>query len=138
MYKVEKRFTIPVGHRLSKHKERCKNIHGHNLSILVGIRSTVLNSNDMVLDFSELKKTVNALIDDWDHSILINETDTELRSLLFKQNMRHHVFPFDPTAEKIAETIYKKLVACIQDAYIYVDYVTVFENENSKATYTND
>ena len=53
MYKIEKRFTLPIGHRLSKHKGRCFSIHGHNFDVLVGIKSPTLNDNDMILDYFE-------------------------------------------------------------------------------------
>jgi len=68
MYKVEKRFTIPIGHRLSKHKGYCKNLHGHNFVVLIGVKSEKLNENDMVIDFSDLKNESNRILDNWDHS----------------------------------------------------------------------
>jgi len=48
MYKVEKKFTLPIGHRLSKHQGRCFSLHGHNFTVLVGVKAELLNENDMV------------------------------------------------------------------------------------------
>jgi len=135
MHRIEKKFTVPIGHRLSKHKGRCKNIHGHNFTILVGLKKNVLNDNDMVMDFSELKKIVNEIIDEWDHCTLLNEEDSDLIETF--SDMRCIAFPFDPTAERLSrvlfETISQRLTMPIQ-----IDYVTMYENENSKATYSLD
>jgi 6-pyruvoyltetrahydropterin/6-carboxytetrahydropterin synthase len=78
MYKIEKRFTVPIGHRLSKHPGLCSSIHGHNLTILVGVKSPTLNTNDMVIDFSNLKDIVNEVIKVWDHCLLLNECDENI------------------------------------------------------------
>ena len=135
MYKVEKRFTVPIGHRLSKHAGRCKNFHGHNIQIYVGVTSQKLNENDMVIDFSNLKELVNQIIDQWDHCLLLNINDSTLSSDL-KNEFRIISFPFDPTAEKLCETLYKVLRPRLkQDTGVDIEYVTIFENENSKATY---
>jgi len=135
MYRVEKRFTVPIGHRLSKHAGRCKNIHGHNLVILVGLKTTSLNLNDMVMDFSDLKKMVGELIDEWDHAVLINNIDKDLNDTFEFANMRCITFPFDPTAERLSEVLYNAIESRIP-LPTQMDYVTIFENENSKATFT--
>lgn len=139
MYRIEKRFTLAGGHRLSKHAGRCYSFHGHNYIILVGIKSSELNSNDMVMDFSELKDIVNKIIDPMDHCMVVNECDMESMKPFEDKNMRIMSFGnFDPTAEKISEIIFKELRKTLSDKpYIDVDYVTVYENENSKATYSD-
>jgi len=47
---------------------------------------------------------------------------------------------FDPTAERISERLFLKLQSKFNTLYkhIEIDYVTVYENENSKATYSED
>jgi len=140
MYKLEKRFTLPIGHRLSKHKGRCFSIHGHNFEVLVGIKSPSLNKNDMILDFSDLKKMVNDFLDSLDHCLLLNKEDHEIAKQLDKLGMRTMMISTDPTAERLAERLYISLKHRLSTTYpgIYMDYVTVFENENSKATFTED
>jgi len=135
MYRVEKRFTLPIGHRLSKHKGLCSSIHGHNLIVLVGVKSKKLNENDMIIDFSDLKKIVKEILDVWDHTLLLNETDEEVETLAEKCKMRVITFNFDPTAEKLAETLFSVLSLRLSKVHIYLEYVTVYENEGSKATY---
>lgn len=142
MYRIERRFTVPIGHRLSKHKGRCKNIHGHNFTILVGVKTETLDDNDMVMDFSDLKVLANEEVDRFDHCLMINKEDSELSHDLTKLRMCERVIevPFDPTAERLAEYIYKQLERKLdsRSPSVYIDYVTVYENENSKATYCEE
>ena len=137
MYRIEKRFTLPIGHRLSKHKGRCYSIHGHNFTILVGIKAKKLDKNDMVLDFATLKDIMKNYLDDLDHCLILNKNDTDIANQLSKLKMRVLMVDHDPTAEKLAENLYKHL----KDVFkvlkgINIDYVTVYENENSKASYS--
>ena len=136
-YKATKRLTIPVGHRLSKHLGRCKNWHGHNFDILISVSSHELNDNDMVMDFSDLKKIAMTIIDDWDHCLLINENDPIAKNEEFRKEFRIITFPFDPTAERMSEILYANISSELQKdhKHIHLDEVTVFENENSNTSF---
>jgi 6-pyruvoyltetrahydropterin/6-carboxytetrahydropterin synthase len=140
MYRIEKRFTLPIGHRLSKHPDRCASIHGHNFIILVGLKAEQLNENDMIIDFSNLKQLVNLVLDDYDHALLVNEVDRGwMVEITEKLGMRGIVLDgdgSDPTAEKLSEHLFKRLDELLGKMDLTVDYITVYENENSKATYS--
>jgi len=138
LFKIEKKFTIPVGHRLSKHSGLCSNIHGHNFTILVGIKSEYLNDNDMLLDFSDLKKIVNEILDKWDHALMLNTMDDCMD--LMKKNMKIIKFNYDPTAEILCQILYREISHKLKQISILIemDYVTIYENENSKATFSLD
>lgn len=140
MYKIEKRYTLPIGHRLSKHKGRCFSIHGHNFIVLVGVKAKKLDKNDMVIDFSNLKDLVEVFLDNLDHCLLLNEADSEMGMRLKDLGTRVKLLPYDPTAEKLAEEIYVHVKESLSLSYpdVIMDYVTVYENENSKATYIED
>ena len=140
MYRVERRFTLPMGHRLSLHKGRCSSIHGHNFVVLVGVMSEKLNENYMVIDFSVLKAVVEGLTDQLDHCLMINQADFEIAKKLRNMGMRVLSVDYDPTAEKISEDIFLKIEKTLEKMYpeIQLEYVTVYENENSKATYRYD
>ena len=141
MYKIEKRFTLPIGHRLSKHEGRCFSIHGHNFSVLVGLKSEFLNENDMIIDFSELKHIVNNFLDQLDHCLMLNENDKDTVEKVKEMGIRMFPVPFDPTAERLAKMIYDYVESAFQIEpfmHIIVDYVTVFENENSKTTFMKE
>lgn len=140
MFRIEKRFTFPMGHRLSKHKGRCFSLHGHNFTVLIGVKSQTLNEDDMVIDFSQLKALASSLLDGFDHCLLLNETDQDMHNKFEELGMRVMTITTDPTAERIAELLYKALrdVFIRDELGILMDYVTVYENENSKATYSED
>ena len=137
MYKIEKRFTFPMGHRLSKHKGRCFSMHGHNFTVLVGVKSEMLNQNDMVVDFSDLKALVKDYFDELDHCLLLNETDRDLATNGVEMGMRVKMVPHDPTAEKLAEEIFNhvelQLALNEEMVTVKVDYITVFENHKIDA-----
>lgn len=140
MYKIEKRFTLPIGHRLSKHEGRCFSIHGHNFVVLIGVKSKTLDGHDMLIDFSNLKAVVHGFLDIFDHCLVLNECDKGIADHLKELGMRTQVLDHDPTAEKFSEIIYKEVERTLCKMYpdIMMDYVTVYENENSKATYSED
>ena len=137
MYRVERRFTLPIGHRLSLHEGRCSSIHGHNFVVLVGVMSEYLNENYMVIDFSDLKAVVDGLLDQLDHCLMINETDFRIGQELRKLGMRVMNVDYDPTAEKLSEDLYYQIDKILKKMYpsVQLEYVTIYENENSKATY---
>jgi 6-pyruvoyltetrahydropterin/6-carboxytetrahydropterin synthase len=140
MYKIERRFTVPIGHRLSKHDGLCKNIHGHNFTVHVGVKAEKLDDNDMVMDFSFLKDIVKEQMDQLDHCLVLNESDGALARDLRMHGICDKVMtvPHDPTAERLAEKIYHFVSEILEKDFSWVsmDYVTVYENENSKATFT--
>ncbi len=44
----------------------------------------------------------------------------------------------DPTAERLSEQLFNKLKEVFSKYSFELEYVTVYENENSKATYSKD
>lgn len=142
MYRIEKRFTVPIGHRLSKHQGRCFSIHGHNFTILVGLKSPILDENDMIIDFSDLKSIINNVLDYYDHKLLVNMTDKKwLTPLVEEMGFRASIFNnegHDPTAERLSEQLFNNIQAALEPLEIGIEYVTVYENENSKATYSKE
>jgi 6-pyruvoyltetrahydropterin/6-carboxytetrahydropterin synthase len=141
MFRIERRFTFPMGHRLSKHGGKCKNFHGHNFEVYVGIQANELDKNDMVMDFSILKDIVQPYIDKFDHSFMLNGDDREFSEKLkeLMPDMRIISIPTDPTAEILARTIFRivadKLYEKGYSERVKIGYVAVFENENSCAIY---
>jgi len=133
-YRVERRFTFPMGHRLSKHLGACSNVHGHNVTLLVGVKTILLNDNDMVIDFHDLKEIVNGLVGEWDHSLILNEVDRSptINNKLFKKVF---FYDFDPTAEKLSEYLYHEIDKLLPIG-VKMDYIKFYENENSMATFS--
>jgi len=136
-YLVGKSFKLEIGHKLLKHQGKCKNLHGHSLKLEVNIASDSLNENDMVMDFSDLKDIMSDLVEEWDHSILLNLHDTELIDFCEKTGSKYVAFDQDPTSEVIAKTIYDFLSEGIKNLGKEIEAfeVVVHETENSVASY---
>ena len=135
MYRIRKTFKFPFGHRLSKHEGLCKNFHGHNAKLEVQLMSLDLNENDMVIDFSELKKVVNELIiKDFDHSMVLNDSDKE------KINGKKIYLNGDPTAEVLSEHFYKILDEYfkVNNGDIQVEFVRLWENDGAFSEYSEE
>lgn len=140
MYRVEKKFTLPMGHRLSKHKGACKNLHGHNYTILVGMKAHYLNNDDMVIDFGLLKEFLMPHLEKWDHALMLNTFDPH-KEAWEKVHDKVVTVDLDPTAEVMASELYMILYSGIDELrrksgneYLNVEYVTVYETEGAKAT----
>jgi len=75
-----------------------------------------------------------------DHCTLLNITDEDIGNKLKELGSRVIFVNHDPTAEKLAETIYETVKVILERMYplVKMDYVTVYENEKSKATYIEE
>lgn len=136
MFTIEKTFKIPMGHRLLKHQGLCKNFHGHNFVIKVEVGSESLDENEMVIDFSYLKKIVNQTLDKFDHTMLLNDNDP--MKYEFDKTFRNITFVGDPTAETLCKYFFEKISIDLKAAspYLQLLSVSIWENDDSKAKYT--
>jgi 6-pyruvoyltetrahydropterin/6-carboxytetrahydropterin synthase len=138
MFTLEKTFKIPMSHRLSLHKGLCQNFHGHEFIVKVELRSPNLDKNNMVIDFSEVKRIVNLVLDNFDHSMILNKDDPMLRK--FPTEYRIFSFSGDPTAEKLSEYFFDRISIELTAANVNDDIklvsVSVWENSDSMIKYT--
>ncbi|MDE5958052.1 MAG: 6-carboxytetrahydropterin synthase [Muribaculaceae bacterium] len=110
MYYVKKRLEISAAHRLDlSYESKCSCLHGHNWIITVECKSSELNADGMVTDFTHVKRRVSDLLD---HAVL------------------NEVLPFNPTAENIARWV----VENVDNAY----RCEVQESEGNIAIYEKD
>ena len=64
MYTVIKRMEVSAAHSLKlSYRSKCENLHGHNWIITVYCRSSRLNSEGMVVDFTRIKEVVTEKLD---------------------------------------------------------------------------
>jgi 6-pyruvoyltetrahydropterin/6-carboxytetrahydropterin synthase len=95
---VVKEFRFESAHKLPHHKGKCRHIHGHSYRLFVFINGPVaaadgMPDEGMVVDFTDVKNTVNArIIDRLDHKYLNEIPGLEL-----------------PTAENIARWVFEQL-----------------------------
>ena len=141
MYKIFKRFKLHIGHRLSKHAGRCHNIHGHNFVIEVQLKTNLLNKNDMVIDFHDMKTIINAEISKYDHVTILNSKDQKNIDHLSKIGYRLE-FLYEGDVDPTAEVLSRFLFVALRSLFIShgngigVDFVRVWENDDSYAEYS--
>ena len=64
MFTVIKRMEISASHKLVlPYRSKCASLHGHNWIITVYCRSSRLNSEGMVVDFTRIKEVVTEKLD---------------------------------------------------------------------------
>lgn len=107
MYRVIKTIEVSGAHHLKlDYESKCQRLHGHNWKITITCETEKLNNNGMVVDFTDIKRDVEARLD---HRYL------------------NEVVPFNPTAENIAEWIAGLVPNCVK--------VSVQESEGNVAEY---
>lgn len=122
MYELMIETTFSAAHQLRGYKGKCEHLHGHNWKVQVHVVAERLNEIDIAIDFHELKRLANEVIAPLDHTIL------------------NEIFPFtekNPSSENIAKWIFESLKKKINtsDGKIHLSAVTVWESDNSSATY---
>ena len=112
--KIAKRFRWEGAHRLPWHEGLCRNLHGHSYRMVVEVEGEP-DERGMLLDFKHLKQALQPLVDAWDHAVLIDKRDDELRRLLQQTDWKHVLLPFDTTAENLSAYVADHLCATAGD-----------------------
>ncbi|MFN8674716.1 MAG: 6-carboxytetrahydropterin synthase QueD [Candidatus Sericytochromatia bacterium] len=119
-------LTIEVefcaSHILEGHSGKCANLHGHNYKTEVCISGNKLNNLGILVDFADIKKAVNNVVDlTLDHKH-INDIDYPP----FKKGQT--------SAENIAKYIYEKLESFFTEEK--VEYVRIWETSKYSVKYS--
>lgn len=120
MFELKITSQFAAAHQLRNFKQKCERLHGHNWRVDVSIRSPELDSIGLVRDFGEIKETTRQLLQELDHRFL------------------NEIPPFDdlnPSSELLARHIFKRLSERINAGPLRVSRVSVWESENSCASY---
>ena len=128
MYEVRVTADFAAAHFLRDYNGKCENLHGHNYKVYAHVRGEQLNEGGMLLDFSKLKTALREICKLLDH--------TNLNDM--------NVFDQNPSAERIANFIYKRIVELLRiegqdlsyspgkkEAWLWA--VDVFETDTSRA-----
>ncbi len=98
--KIAKEFNWEMGHRLPEHFGKCKNIHGHSYKMFVEFEGEVQQSG-MVMDYYDLKKIIEPLIEKLDHAFMVYNEDEPVLEFLEKLNSKKIIVDFQSTVENI-------------------------------------
>ena len=107
-------------HTLRDYPGACSRMHGHNWKVELEVEATRLNEIGIAIDFKQMKKTANDVCDQLDHHYL-NELEpfTEI----------------NPTAENIAAYLYDEISKQINNEYIKVSALTLWETDRASVRY---
>lgn len=139
MYKLKTTAAFDSAHFLSGYNGKCANIHGHTWTIEVEVRANSLitagEKRGMVIDFSDLKKSVKALADRYDHTLIYEQGSLRESTLnaLREEGFSLTELPVRPTAENFAKLFYEAL-----SKELPVCSVTVYETPQNCATYEEE
>ncbi len=106
--KIAKEFDWEMGHRLTFHKGKCRNIHGHSYKMMIEFTGSS-DEDGMVLDYYDVKERIQPLVDELDHAFMVKKDDEELLSFLQKFNYLHVIVDFESTAENIVGYFLNKI-----------------------------
>ena len=120
MYTLTTMVEFSSAHTLVGHSGPCKKMHGHNWRVEVEITGEKLDKIGMVVDFKEIRKSTNLVVDELDHEFLNN------------------LEPFsedNPTAENIARYIFTKLSEEFSNKNVKVNSIKLWETDKSAVSY---
>ena len=134
-----------MGHRVLNHRSICKGLHGHRYKAEICVEGKLIEKSGvseegMVIDFSDIKKTAQKLIqEELDHAFMVWDKDEELLEF-FKHSKGHNpvIVPFTPTAENVASYIFHILEDKFSDVYetgLFLQSIKLWETPSSFALY---
>jgi 6-pyruvoyltetrahydropterin/6-carboxytetrahydropterin synthase len=130
--KIAKEFKWEMGHRLPFHEGKCRNLHGHSYRCIIELTGKP-DKNGMLLDYYELKKIVDPIIDKMDHSFMVYEMDKELIEVLDKLGSNKLVVNFESTAENICLYLLSEIKNSSFPVNVEAVKVRVLETDNTYA-----
>ena len=124
MFEVSVERSFAAGHALRGYKGKCENVHGHNYKVRVTLTGAGLDSIGLLVDFVEVKRLMQQIIDRLDHQFM------------------NDIPPFDklnPSAENLARYFYQELDRGLQQnsaaVPVRVGEVKIWETDTTTATY---
>lgn len=124
--KIAKEFRWEMGHRLPDHFGQCKNIHGHSYKMFVEFEGE-LDKNEMIIDYYDVEKIINPIIEKLDHAFMVNKKDQVVLEFLNKINSKKVVVDFQSTAENICLYLLNEVKKAILPENVSQIKVRVYE-----------
>lgn len=146
MFTISKEFSFEAAHRLPNHPGKCRHLHGHSYRATVYVCAQHLNDAGMVKDFADLKPVKEWIDANWDHNIILEDTDQ--LTLHYHEYPNSEIFagkdPFvmnvPPTAENLAKDLFFVTESLLNantrgQGSVFVDEVLIYETESCSASY---
>lgn len=120
MYEIDIQREFSAAHTLKGYNGNCSSLHGHNWTVQATVKSPVLDEIGIAVDFRALKREIDIIIEELDHT---NLNDLEP----FIEN--------NPTSEQLAKYIFDRLSQKLNSDNVKVAKIRVCESPGSGATY---
>lgn len=123
MYTLTVETKFASAHQLREYKGKCENLHGHSWKVQVVVTAQSLNQLGLAMDFTDLKRLTNEIVNSLDH-VCLNDLP-----------------PFadiNPSSENISRWIFESLKNKVAVYSVTLKAVTVWESETASATYTEE
>ncbi len=137
MFGLQVEACFDAAHFLAGHSGACRNLHGHRWRVVVDIAGSEPVSSgserDMLVDFAGVKQQLRDLVAEFDHRLIYEAGSLRPTTLaaLKEEGFIMVELPCRPTAERLAELMYKRLAA----GGMAVSKVTVYETPENCAAY---
>lgn len=121
MYELSVRSSFAAAHRLREYGGKCEKLHGHNWVVEVRVSASRLDQLGLAIDFKELKALTKEVLQALDHKFL------------------NELAPFreeNPSSEIIARWIYQQMKRRLSSAPVSLKSVSVWENPQFCASYS--
>ncbi|MCP4549269.1 MAG: 6-carboxytetrahydropterin synthase [bacterium] len=140
MYELMIETTAHIAHRLlGPTVGECGNIHGHTYRFRATFAEIlgVARKDDMIQNFRSLKKRLEAVVNMWDHALVLGKKDI-LKGLVDNYDGFGRVVFLDgsPTAENMAEVVGQHLHSWALGGVIRLVSVEVWETDTCACRYT--
>jgi 6-pyruvoyltetrahydropterin/6-carboxytetrahydropterin synthase len=136
-----RKLEFDAAHRVIRHESKCKNLHGHRYVAEVTAAAKTLDDLGRVIDFGVIKGVVGEWIDaHWDHGVILNSEDEALIDFVEVEDWQLYVLECNPTAENMAEYLFKKANSLLKDvgSEVVVTHIRLHETPNCWADYEGE
>lgn len=138
MYRLKTEHCFDAAHFLANYQGKCHNIHGHHWRVVLEVEGSELQQdvqhNGMLVDFSDLKHDLRAVVDSFDHTLIVERgtLSQPLLDLLRQDDFSVTEIDIRPTAENFAKLFYDRLT----ELGYTVCSCAVYETPTNYASYT--
>ncbi len=119
-YEISTEVSFSSAHYIDGYPGDCARLHGHNWVVRAAVRSEARGEGGLACDFRTVRDMLGEIIEPLDHAVL-NDIP------YFREN--------NPTAEVIAEYVYRELAARMDAGGASVSRVEVWENPRNCAVF---
>lgn len=117
MYGLKTEASFDAAHFLADYYGKCENLHGHRWRVVAYLEQPELQQEgtmrDMVLDFGVFKSALRELVQEYDHTFLVEEGTLKPQTIacLEDEGFSLTIVPFRTTAENLARHFCDELLA---------------------------